>query len=73
MRRTWIRAGIGLLALTGPAFADVKRDDPARARAAMLDRLQAQLASERAEALATAGRLTGLGPMVRHARAARSE
>ena len=73
MRRRLAQAGIGLLALTAPAFAEAPADDPARARAATLQRLQAQLAAEQAAAQQQAGRLAALGPMIRHARAARAE
>jgi len=73
MRRTWARAGIGLLAMTLPALAETKPGEPAHARATTLDRLQAQLAAERAEAQATGARLAALGPYIRHVRAARPE
>ena len=73
MRRRFALAGIGLLALAAPALAETPPDDPARTRAATLQRLQAQLTAEQRAAQELAGRLAAAVPPIRHARTAHAE
>ncbi len=73
MRRRFAQAGIGVLALTGPALAATPQADPAQARAIMLRQVQAQLAAEQHVAQEVAGRLAAFAATLRHARTARAE